>query len=660
MIFEYVKLCNFGAYKGEHRVELGVTPERPIVLIGALNGSGKTTFLDAMQLALYGKGAHCSGRERVSYPEYLESMINRDAPPEEGAEIEFAFLARASGQDMHIRVVRAWKKRGENVKEIFEVFRNGELDSVASERWIEFVEDFMPAQIAELFFFDGEKIEALADPQRSAALLRVGIHSLLGIDLVESLQRSLQQIERKRKTNTASESDKVELQIIEAELNEAHQFLERGLMRRASAQNDLDSLEKEQAILFSEFNRIGGGLLVNRERLLLDELQLRAKKKSLEDELRMLAASALPLMIPSRVLEIAVQKAKTAKKAGNAEILRSEAEVRDATIEKFVKSLGIERESLVKLRRHLEEDRVQRYPVITEVSLISGESLDQFSTEATEAMSRLAMNALASLADVDEELHSTERNLAAVPEEEDVAKVQKKMAECAANLARSEAVIKLLDDEILTLRYKLDRLKGQADREAERLGERLTRDEVAQRVINHSSRAREVLASFGDRLLSNNLSRLETSILTCFRRLIRKTTLVDRISIQPESFRISVTNAAGQQIAASRLSAGERQLLAVATLWALAHASGRALPAVIDTPLSRLDSKHRGSLVENYFPIASHQVILLSTDEEVVGLYQEQLAPFVSRHYLIEHDEAKNTSCFTTGYFPNNAVELKV
>lgn len=659
MIFEYVKLCNFGAYKGEHRIELGVAPERPIVLIGALNGSGKTTFLDAMQLALYGKGAHCSGRERVSYPEYLESMINRDASPEEGAEIEFAFRARASGQDMHIRVVRAWKKQGGNVKEVLEVFRNGELDSVASERWIEFVEDLMPAQIAELFFFDGEKIEALADPQRSAALLRVGIHSLLGIDLVESLQRSLQQIERKRKTDTASERDKIGLQTIEAKLNEAHQFLEQSLMRRASAQNDLDSLGKEQAILSTEFNRIGGDLLVNRERLLIDELHLLAKKKTLEDELRMLAASALPLMIPGRVLEIAIQKAKIARKAGNAGVLRSEAELRDATIENFVKTLGIGNESLFKLTRHLKEDRAQRYPAIAEVNLISEEILDQFSTEATETMSRLAKHALASLADVGEELHAIERNLAAVPAQGDVAKVQKEMAKGVANLARNEAIIKLLDDEILTLRYKLDRLKGQADREAERLGERLTRDQVAQRVINHSSRAREVLASFSDRLLSNNLSRLETSILTCFRRLIRKTTLVDCISIHPESFRISVTNAAGQQIAASRLSAGERQLLAVATLWALADASGRALPAVIDTPLSRLDSKHRGALVENYFPIASHQVILLSTDEEVVGRYQEQLAPFIGRHYLIEHDESKSTSYFTTGYFPNSAVELK-
>lgn len=658
MIFEYVKLCNFGAYKGVHRVELSVTPERPIVLIGALNGSGKTTFLDAMQLALYGKGAQCSGRERVSYSEYLESMINRDAPAEEGAEIEFAFRARASGEDLHVRVVRAWKKRGENIKEVLEVFRNGELDSVASERWIEFVEDFMPSQIAELFFFDGEKIEALADPQRSAALLRVGIHSLLGIDLVESLQRSLRQIERKRKTDTASESDKIGLQTIEAELNEAHRFLEQGLMRRAAAQNDLDSLEKEQALLSAEFNRIGGDLLVNRERLLVDELHFQNRKKALEDELRTLAASALPLMIPNHVLEIVVERAKTARKIGNAAVLRSEAESRDVTIEQFVKNLGLKHESIAKLRDHLRDDRAERYPVEASDSTVSERVLDQFNVETIEAMSRLATHTLASLTVVDEELRSTERNLAAVPAHVDVARVQEKLTEGVSNLVRSKAIIKILDDEISTLRYKLDRLKGQADREAERLGERLTQDEVSQRVINHSSRARAVLANFRDRLLSNNLSRLETSILTCFQRLIRKKTLVNRIAIHPESFQISVTNSSGQQIAASRLSAGERQLLAVATLWALAHASGRTLPAVIDTPLSRLDSKHRGSLVENYFPIASHQVILLSTDEEVVGRYQDQLAPFVGRHYLIEHDESKNTSCFTTGYFHNDTVGL--
>jgi len=658
MIFEYVRFFNFGAYKGSHRVDLDVSPERPIVLIGALNGTGKTTFLDAMQLALYGKGAHCSGRERMGYLEYLESMINRDAPANDGAEIEFAFRARARGQDMHVRVVRAWKKRGEHVKEVLHVFRNGEIDIVASDRWLEFVEEFMPSQIAELFFFDGEKIEALADPQRSAVLLRVGVYSLLGIDLVESLQRSLQQIERKRKTDTASESEKAGLQNIEVELTDVRQQLEQGLMTRATAQNELDRLERQQALFGAEFNRIGGSLLVNRERLLIDEIHLRTQKKGLEDELRTIASSAIPLLIPIQVVGTAIEKAKAARKAGNAGLLRAESEIRDAAIEEFVKSLGLHEDTVVKLRNHLVDDRCQRYPTSEKLTYVPQEILDNFNIESTKAISRLARQLLESLAKVDEDLQAIGRNLAAVPAVEDVANVQKNMDEGEKNLTRCRATIKILDDEISTLRYKLDRLKGQADREAERLGERLTRDEVAQRVIKQSSRAREVLADFRDRLLSENLSRLERLISECFNRLIRKKTLVSKVAIDHRSFEISISNAANQQISASRLSAGERQLLAVATLWALAHASGRLLPAVIDTPLSRLDSKHRGALVENYFPVASHQVILLSTDEEVVGRYQEQLAPFIGRQYLISYDESKNTSFFKPGYFPSVTVGL--
>ncbi|MFT6862301.1 MAG: DNA sulfur modification protein DndD, partial [Akkermansiaceae bacterium] len=101
-----------------------------------------------------------------------------------------------------------------------------------------------------------------------------------------------------------------------------------------------------------------------------------------------------------------------------------------------------------------------------------------------------------------------------------------------------------------------------------------------------------------------------------------------------------------------RLSAGERQLLATSMLWGLARASGRPVPTIIDTPLGRLDSSHRNHLVTRYFPSASHQVLLLSTDEEIVGNYHKAIKPYVTRHYNLAHDEALGTTQIQSGYFP--------
>ena len=72
MILEQLTVRNFCLYRGEQTFDL--TPvtaggrHRPIVLIGGINGGGKTTLLDAIQLALYGNRARCSNRARSKSP----------------------------------------------------------------------------------------------------------------------------------------------------------------------------------------------------------------------------------------------------------------------------------------------------------------------------------------------------------------------------------------------------------------------------------------------------------------------------------------------------------------------------------------------------------------------------------------------------------------
>ncbi|MCY3542356.1 MAG: DNA sulfur modification protein DndD, partial [Gammaproteobacteria bacterium] len=101
----------------------------------------------------------------------------------------------------------------------------------------------------------------------------------------------------------------------------------------------------------------------------------------------------------------------------------------------------------------------------------------------------------------------------------------------------------------------------------------------------------------------------------------------------------------------TQLSEGEKHIYSVAMLVALVKTSRRPLPLVIDSPLVRLDSEHHKKLVKNYFPSASHQVILLSTDEEIDVEAYEELSEQVSRSYLIEFDDELQESSIREGYF---------
>jgi len=142
-------------------------------------------------------------------------------------------------------------------------------------------------------------------------------------------------------------------------------------------------------------------------------------------------------------------------------------------------------------------------------------------------------------------------------------------------------------------------------------------------------------------------------MLESFTQLLRKTSLVSGLKIDPDTFMIELTGGDGQPLPFNRLSAGERQLLATSLLWGLAKASGRPLPTIIDTPLGRLDSSHRRHLLERYFPVASHQVILLSTDEEITETNLKTIEPFLGRSYQLHHDDALRSTTIQPGYFWN-------
>ena len=91
--------------------------------------------------------------------------------------------------------------------------------------------------------------------------------------------------------------------------------------------------------------------------------------------------------------------------------------------------------------------------------------------------------------------------------------------------------------------------------------------------------------------------------------------------------------------------------MVISLLWALAINSKKKLPVIIDTPLSRLDSAHRSSLVKKYFPKASDQTIILSTDSEIDEKYYKLLEKHIGEEYTLNYDDNEKRTTIIKGYF---------
>ena len=80
MILQELTLENIGVFKGIQSLDFTTNgSKQPITLVGALNGSGKTTILQALQLALFGNKTKNVLPRSMSYKNYIRSrIINED------------------------------------------------------------------------------------------------------------------------------------------------------------------------------------------------------------------------------------------------------------------------------------------------------------------------------------------------------------------------------------------------------------------------------------------------------------------------------------------------------------------------------------------------------------------------------------------------------
>lgn len=239
------------------------------------------------------------------------------------------------------------------------------------------------------------------------------------------------------------------------------------------------------------------------------------------------------------------------------------------------------------------------------------------------------------------------QDLKRAPEDDVLKPIQQEIERLQSELQKLQLQKNGRSEKIGSLQYQ----REEHERQRQRLDEQLSQARANEQRLVFVERSKKVLLDYKGNLLKQRIASLQENFLASFNRLCRKEHLLSAVTIDPETFRIELHGTNDGPLNVTELSAGERQLYALAWLQSLRQVSGRQLPLVIDTPLARLDEHHRARLVNNYFPEVSEQVLLFATTAELNADLLLEMKPMLARLYELRQDaEARESSalCFST------------
>ncbi|MCC0179422.1 DNA sulfur modification protein DndD [Waterburya agarophytonicola K14] len=671
MIFTELVIENFGAYVGRQIINLRPSgsplghPEnndvvRPIVLLGGMNGGGKTTLMDAIRLALYGQRAKCSNRGNLGYSEFLKQSVNSHATSADITRIELSFEDVFEGNWQQFKIIRAWKRDIKDGKDSLSIEREDRFDRNLEEHWDEYIESILPLGISNLFLFDGEQVKELAELDTPPPAVVEAINNLLGLELAEKLSVDLSVLVNRKRKAIASKAQLLTIEEIETKLAAKKQDREQLNENYLIIDEKLKQAYKKRERATTKFNKQGGKIAAERDVFEARIQELNSQLENKRKDLIELAESSLPLGLIIPLLNNAIKQGELEVKSQQFKQAQKILAVRDRKLLDYFDTISLSPESIDKIEFFIEKenktiadsikDAGDNYLDITEKQL---QQLYVFSGDRLSLETKNSQNIIQEIERLTTQIDNTETQLASAASPEDYQKLIDAVENTQKAISKYKTQYDIAKDKVENIDREIDRVTQELNRKLKNYSEEAIDKIGDEHIINSATKVQDTLKVFKEKLTLKKLNKLETEVKDCFLYLLHKSNLINRVTIDSDRFRLKLYDTNGQLFPKQRLSAGEKQLLAIAFLWGLARVSGRNLPIAIDTPLGRLDSSHRNNLVERYFPTASHQVILLSTDTEIgekeVNSLRKQEA--ISQEYLLKYNPDKRQTTVEKGYF---------
>jgi DNA sulfur modification protein DndD len=646
-----ISVENFGPFRERQTLDLAVSGTRSVILVKALNGSGKTTLLTALQIGLYGYKA-INGMRRSEYEQMLLGLHRKDALGTPVVEIGVKVEIGGSRRELVVR--REWTRKGDELSEVLTVFEGGSKDLEFSQTWEEFIGSILPAELVQLFLFDGEKIEALANPERLPELLKRATEVFLGIGGIEALGNDLKALERRatlKNKNTSAEFEAARANVAawDVQVKELEETLLRLIQEQAAARNGAQQAQAALDKFTSDAQR--KGLAAYEQAATIRNSVVATKRDAVAARVGLAEVMSDPLL-PLAWLPNLWQRYRDAwnddQHERHSKLLTQEFKKRD---ERVVSALvkAMPRPAMEAVRQALAEDlRAYGGKRTAAVALQDAPPRDA-ERRLQEGLARLRSH-LDGLQQTQVDLDRAEQLIGQIPAEEQIGGILKSLQDRSKVASVAEAHLSGLTQKVEETQSHLSHVRIRLNAAQERLGTEFRDRSLESKSLDASARARKALLVFKERLLASKAQWLSEMITTEFRNLMRKRNLVAKVLVDPETYRVSIVDGKNQELPMDRLSAGERQLLAISVLSALIKERKGRFPVVVDTPLARLDQQHRSALIKRFFATVSHQVVVLSTDQEVDGLAYEALKPFTNAEYSLHFDDATgHTSILSAG-----------
>jgi len=688
MFINKISLYNFRVYYGNNELDLSTDISNNISVIAGNNGFGKTSFLTSLVWGLYGKlMSDVDERYRQDimesggYKRYCEKLMNRLANSESDEKV--ALLQEEIGQTVNSAAKLVLKKKLTTYssfsvglqlsglmipsvpcefveikrtydinthQESVEILIDGKVNELTKGVGPEiFINDFiLPKEIAKFFFFDAEKIVALADinTAEEKRYLSQAYAEVLGIKKYTDLKVNLQNLRLRLRQKSAVKSDRNVLEKLSKQLTQ----------NKKLAQHYLQQLEERADIIHSkkiasdkyqeQLIREGSSITLEVFKRLKDQQVLYTNEllrtKTRFNELLELAPFA---MLAGKMAQVKQQlEAEMNNSTASRTLLQDKftaiTSAMDGYRSKFHVSPEMEHALLELIKTELLPERQQEIKTLLDFTLDQQNRFfaiyDNLKNAYSKTFRQLVME--------QKRLQTLYSNVQRKLQDAESKERDPVIMEIRQSKDRIDEEIKILENEVSGISAK----KQNAETEIQVLSRKISelskkvdledtdkeKDAMAERLI-------EKLDKFINQLKLKKKINLEKSILRELNRLMHKDDFVSKVNvvISGDLIDIELYDHQRQFIDKELLSKGEQQLYATALLKALVDESNIRFPVFIDSPLQKFDKQHSRNIIQEFYPFLSGQVVLFPLlQKELNEEEYNWMLPRVGKAYLINQN----------------------